>query len=78
MKVEIYIWQNASDYSVRSWRHQSKLRIHEHDDGPFNQIIINHLLKEYRKNFKCTKHELTSLIKKAKTMLGGSTKEFKI
>ena len=75
MKVEI--WINALVYSFKEWRIISKVFIEEEDNG-LNYIIVNHRFKEYRKNFWCTKHQLTSIIKKAKTMKESDIIDFTI
>lgn len=68
MKTKIYIWNSARDYSPSMWKSISRRHI---DKQETNYIIFNHHLKEYRKNFKCTKHQLAAIIEKAKTLLLG-------
>lgn len=74
MYIEIYIWcNNVSTYSYQIWKEERKTPKKSN-----NQIIFNHLFKQYRKNFKCTTRQLTTLTKKAKTMNEGETTYFTI
>lgn len=75
MKIEIYIWNSTSSYSLEDWRSVS-LKFVAY--VKYNRIAFNHRFKEYRKNFKCTTHQLTALIKKAKTMNKKDTTVFTI
>lgn len=74
MKISIYTWDPWKFHGSRdpwnqiseNWKSDSKKIVD--NNKSVNQITFNHYLKEYRKNFKCTKHQLAKIIKKAKIM----------